>query len=185
MFPPFTTAANFVPSAEEAIPCHSFPPPGLVVFSVQVAPLSDDVHKLPPNTPATNFVPSADDARANQDLFGSEALCNRFYIDNIDNTNIFFPLEKVHEFNTYHTFVIQVDRRDELKNFLKKRGIDTTIHYPIPIHLQTASKYLGYKKGSFPEAESQANKILTLPIHQHLKQKDILRIAKTINEFLK
>ena len=73
MFPPFTTAANFVPSAEEAIPCHSFPPPGLVVFSVQVAPLSDDVHILPPYTPATNFVPSADDARANQALFGSEA----------------------------------------------------------------------------------------------------------------
>ena len=107
------------------------------------------------------------------------------YIQFLNSEFVYHPKERNEEFNTYHTFVIQVDRRDELKNFLKKRGIDTTIHYPIPIHLQTASKYLGYKKGSFPEAESQANKILTLPIHQHLKQKDILRIAKTINEFLK
>ena len=92
------------------------------------------------------------------------------YLKYLNLKKIYFPLEKLAEFNTYHTFVIQVDRRDELKNFLKKRGIDTTIHYPVPIHLQTASKYLGYKKGSFPETENQAKKILTLPIHQYLEQ---------------
>lgn len=106
-----------------------------------------------------------------------------FYLKYLNLKKIYFPLEKLAEFNTYHTFVIQVDRRDELKNFLKKRGIDTTIHYPVPIHLQTASKYLGYKKGSFPETENQAKKILTLPINQYLNQKEIYRIATLINKF--
>ena len=83
------------------------------------------------------------------------------YLKYLNLKKIYFPLEKLAEFNTYHTFVIQVD----------------------PIHLQTASKYLGYKKGSFPETENQAKKILTLPINQYLNQKEIYRIATLINKF--
>ena len=92
--------------------------------------------------------------------------------------------EKKYEFNTYHSFVVQVSRRrDELKNFLLKNGINTAIHYPIPIHLQPASKKLNYKVGDFIIAEDQANKILTLPIHQNLNQKTIKRISDLINYF--
>ena len=102
------------------------------------------------------------------------------------NGGLFFRTisEKEYEFNTYHTFVVQVSRRrDELKNFLLKNGINTAIHYPIPIHLQPASKKLNYKVGDFKIAEDQANKILTLPIHQNLNQKTIKRISDLINYF--
>ncbi len=64
-----------------------------------------------------------------------------------------------------------------------KKGIETAIHYPIPIHLQSAGKSLGYKKGSFPVAESQSSKILTLPINQYLSKQDIIKICKIVNKF--
>ena len=106
----------------------------------------------------------------------------KLYRENLPK-NIFFPIEKKEEFNTYHTFVIQVDKRNKLKEFLKKKGIGTSIHYPIPIHLQPAAKFLKYKKGDFPITEKQSNKILSLPIHQDLKKYEILYICKAIHQF--
>ncbi len=97
---------------------------------------------------------------------------------------VFFPIEKKEEVNTYHTFVIQIKNRDKLKRFLLKNKIMTSIHYPIPIHLQPASKKFGYKLGDFPITENQSKKILTLPIHQDLKKKDIIRICRLINKFV-
>ena len=81
--------------------------------------------------------------------------------------------------------MIQVKKRNQLKKYLLKKGITTSIHYPIPIHLQPAAKNLGYKKGDFPITESQSKKIITLPIHQDLKKKDIIRICKLVNKFVK
>ena len=108
----------------------------------------------------------------------------KIYFKNLNLDKVYIPQEKKEEFNTYHTFVIQVDNRDGLKKYLKKNGVDTAIHYSTPIHLQAASKFLGYKKGSLPETEKQAKKILTLPINQHLKKKEILYICKLINNYL-
>ena len=91
--------------------------------------------------------------------------------------------EKKYQFNTYHTFVIQTKRRNELIKFLKRKGIGTAVHYPIPIHLQPAAKYLGYKKGSFPAAEKQSSSILTLPVHQNLKKNNLEKIVNYLNKF--
>ena len=91
------------------------------------------------------------------------------------------PEEKTHEFNTYHTFVIQTKKRNQLKKYLEKNGIPSLIHYPVPIHLQPAAKFLGYKKGDFPMTEKLSNTMLTLPINQELKLSELKYIAKTIN----
>ena len=56
-----------------------------------------------------------------------------------------------------------MENRNELKDYLLTMGIETAVHYPIPIHLQPAARKLGYKLGSFPLAEEQAEKIITLP----------------------
>jgi dTDP-4-amino-4,6-dideoxygalactose transaminase len=103
----------------------------------------------------------------------------------LDLQKIFIPAEKKYQFNSYHTFVIQVDKRDELKNYLKKNNIATAIHYPVPIHLQPAAKKFGYKKGSFKNTENQSKKILTLPINQYLENKEIKKISEKINSFFK
>ena len=105
------------------------------------------------------------------------------YLNNLDRNSVFFPNEKKGEFNTYHTFVIQVDKRDQLKNFLHRKGIGTSIHYPIPIHLQKAYKRLFKKKEKYKNSESQSKSIITLPINQFLSEKDILFICKNINNF--
>ena len=107
----------------------------------------------------------------------------KLYARYLNKDNVFFPSEKKYQFNTYHTFVVQVEKRDKLQNYLKLNGVDTAIHYPIPIHLQPASKYLNYNIGDFPVAEKQAKNILTLPIHQNLKKKEIIYICKLINKF--
>jgi len=107
----------------------------------------------------------------------------KLYFKYLNKKNILLPNESVNEFNTYHTFVIQVSKRDKLKEYLLKNGINTSIHYPIPIHLQPAAKRLGYKKGDFKNTEHQAKSILTLPINQFLKEKEIILISKKINNF--
>lgn len=105
------------------------------------------------------------------------------YFKMIDRNNVYIPEEKKSEYNTYHTFVIQVKKRNQLKKYLKKFNIDTSIHYPIPIHLQPAAKKLGYKKGDFFKTEEQSKKILTLPINQYLKPEEIKFISQKINHF--
>ena len=108
----------------------------------------------------------------------------QLYKEFLNRETVFFPDEKEYQFNTYHTFVIQVDKRKELIKYLKKRGIQTAIHYPIPIHKQTAyiNKY-GYEK--YKKTEEQSKKILTLPINQYLTIKEIVFISKTVNNFYK
>jgi dTDP-4-amino-4,6-dideoxygalactose transaminase len=96
---------------------------------------------------------------------------------------VFAPPCRPDEWNTFHTFVIQIDRRDELAAHLGKVGIATAVHYPIPIHLQPAARELGHHAGAFPVAEGQAKRILSLPIHQHLRPDDISRIAAAITGF--
>ncbi len=107
------------------------------------------------------------------------------YSQLLDRSSIFIAPEISAEFNTYHTFVIQVDNRDRLKKRLEEDGIETSIHYPIPIHLQPAAKRLGYKLGDFPETEMQAERILTLPVNQYLHLDDIALIAERVNLLVK
>lgn len=64
----------------------------------------------------------------------------------------------------HHLYVIRSTSRDELAATLKSRGIDTGLHYPVPIHLQPAYDYLGHKPGAFPEAERACQEVLSLPM---------------------
>lgn len=85
--------------------------------------------------------------------------------------------------SNYHILSIEVEDRNKLQKFLKNKGIQTLIHYPVPIHLQKCYSYLGYKKGDFPIAERLADKILSLPIYPELKDKEIFYIIDQINAF--
>lgn len=80
----------------------------------------------------------------------------------------------------YHTYVIQAERREKLQKFLEHNGVETKVHYPTPIHLQKPYLELGYKKGDFPVCEAQAERILSLPIHQYLTSDQIYYTANLI-----
>ena len=107
----------------------------------------------------------------------------KYYFDNLNQKYIKLPIEKKHEFNTYHLFVIEIDNRDQLRQYLKENNIITGVHYPVPIHLQQAALKLGYKKGDFPMVERQSERILSLPVHQYLTKTDLKNIVNKICEF--
>ena len=101
----------------------------------------------------------------------------------LNRDHVFMPEERPEQFNTYHTFVIQVERRDELQAHLAEQGIKTSIHYPKPIHLQPAAAYLGHQLGDFPKTEEQAQRILTLPVNQNMTDDELVRVADCVNAF--
>lgn len=93
------------------------------------------------------------------------------------------PVDQVWEECVYHNFVIRTEYRDELMQFLKDHGVDTRIHYPIPIHLQEAAKDLGYSKGAFPNAERYALSMISLPIYPELGNDEVQYIVDVIKQF--
>jgi dTDP-4-amino-4,6-dideoxygalactose transaminase len=105
------------------------------------------------------------------------------YYEKFKGLNILAPHDKPNEKAVYHTFIIQTNQRDELKSFLADRGIDTKVHYPIPIHYQEAAKYLGYKKGDFPVTERQSETILSFPVYPELTDEQVNYITDCVVEF--
>tara|TARA_B100000497_G_C7672605_1_gene406000 strand:- start:562 stop:1671 length:1110 start_codon:yes stop_codon:yes gene_type:complete len=101
----------------------------------------------------------------------------------IQAKEIYIPPCKPHEQNAFVMFLIQAQRRDELKEFLEKRGIQTLVYYAKALHLQPAAKRYNYKRGDFPVAEKQADEVLALPHHQYLTNEQIEFVSKSINEF--
>lgn len=99
------------------------------------------------------------------------------------NSNVQLPCERQWAKHVYHLFVIRVNKRDALKDYLHERGVGTQIHYPIPVHLQDAYKKLGYKAGDFPISERNAEEILSLPIYPELTTEEIEAVAGLITEF--
>ena len=83
----------------------------------------------------------------------------------------------------YHLFIVESARRDELQKHLSDRGVQTGIHYPIPIHLQPAYAELGYSQGAFPNAERLADTMLTLPMFPELEREQIEYVVDTVREF--
>jgi dTDP-3-amino-2,3,6-trideoxy-4-keto-D-glucose/dTDP-3-amino-3,4,6-trideoxy-alpha-D-glucose/dTDP-2,6-dideoxy-D-kanosamine transaminase len=98
---------------------------------------------------------------------------------------ITIPERRKNKRYVFHLYIMLVQRRDELLDYLNSNGIEAKVHYPIPLHLQPAAKYLGYKQGDFPVAEAQAKSILTLPVHQHLTEDQVDYVISKIKEFYK
>lgn len=71
----------------------------------------------------------------------------------------------------YHLYIVEVENRELVMKRLSELGVQTGIHYPVPMHLQPACAYLGYKMGDFPHAENAANKILSIPIFPEITRK--------------
>jgi dTDP-4-amino-4,6-dideoxygalactose transaminase len=93
------------------------------------------------------------------------------------------PEDKPWEECVYHNFVIRTDKRNELMSHLKDQGVDTRVHYPIPIHLQDAAKDLGYKLGDFPRAERYAETMISLPIYPELSDVEVAYVVAKVNNF--
>ena len=96
---------------------------------------------------------------------------------------VYIPPVRSHEVHSYVMFIAQAENRDELKAHLEKRGVQALVYYGTPLHLHPAARTFGYKRGDFPVAERQADRVLALPHHQHLTPKQIAHAASAVNEF--
>jgi dTDP-4-amino-4,6-dideoxygalactose transaminase len=100
-----------------------------------------------------------------------------------DIKEIVCPAERDDTRHTYHLFVLRARKRNELQNFLKEKGIDTQIHYPVPLPFLPAYTYLGHPTKEFPVAAAFQGEILSLPMFPELERKEIEYVASQIKAF--
>lgn len=106
-------------------------------------------------------------------LFENKKLLDRVVLPKTDPGN----------YHVFNQFTIRAQKRDELRAYLKEKGVGTEIYYPIPLHLQTCYKQLGYPKGDFPAAERAAEEVLSLPIYAELSDDQLAYVVDTIAAF--
>lgn len=115
------------------------------------------------------------------EILKHRSLIANLYLNNISNPRIKLP--KIHKNSTHvwHLFVIQVDDRDKLKQYLESNGVETVIHYPIPPHLSQA--YSGYFKQKFPITENYSNSVISLPLFDWMEIDVALAVVNLINDY--
>lgn len=101
----------------------------------------------------------------------------------LGDTELELPLETDGAHHVYHLYVVRTPHRDALQKYLADRGIETAVHYPTPIHLQEAYRWLGLGPGSFPVAERLASQLLSLPIYPELTDAKVRQVAEAIRNW--
>ena len=85
--------------------------------------------------------------------------------------------------HVYHQYVLQTPRRDALAAFLRERGIDSGVYYPMPLHTLEAYRSLGHRAGDFPQAERASAEVLSLPMFSELEDGEISRVCDAVADF--
>jgi dTDP-4-amino-4,6-dideoxygalactose transaminase len=102
------------------------------------------------------------------------------YTELLQNTTLVLPTEMPYGRHVYHLYVVQTEERDDLQRVLSEAGIQSGIHYPIPIHLQPAYASLAHQAGDFPESERQAERVLSLPMFAELTNEQIQTVTDVV-----
>src|SRR5439155_4382448 len=109
----------------------------------------------------------------------------RAYSQNLaEIAELVLPNEAEYARHVYHLYVVRLQNRDRILQEMAQRGIACGIHYPIPVHLQEAYRFLGHKKGSFPVAERCADEFLSLPLYPELTAEQIGIVARELRDLL-
>jgi dTDP-4-amino-4,6-dideoxygalactose transaminase len=108
----------------------------------------------------------------------------RAYAEALTGREVSIPYEMPSTRHVYHVYGIRVAQRDEFQKALQRLGIQTSIHYPIPVHLQPAFAELEYVAGDFPHSEAIAAEELSLPMYAELSADNILQVAEAVSKGL-
>jgi dTDP-4-amino-4,6-dideoxygalactose transaminase len=106
----------------------------------------------------------------------------RRYGEALADSGVVLPAEMPYGEHVYHLYVIQAPDRAALRESLSAAGIETGLHYPVPLHLQEAYVDLGYTKGKFPVSERLSEHILSLPMHPYMNNSDIEQVTSVLSE---
>jgi len=112
-------------------------------------------------------------------------IANSHYFDNqlAGLDEITLPSRPKNVQQVYHLYVVQAQRRNELKNYLQSFGIDAKIHYPVPMHLQPAAHKFNYSRGDFPMAERICQTVISLPVHEFITREQQDYTVTKIKDF--
>ena len=105
---------------------------------------------------------------------------SRLYDELLSETGLITPKEMPNTRHVYHCYVISTLERERMIEDLAAAGVQTGIHYPIPVHLQQAHADLGYRPGDFPHTEKAALEVLSLPMHGDLTEQDVRTVAAAV-----
>jgi dTDP-4-amino-4,6-dideoxygalactose transaminase len=97
---------------------------------------------------------------------------------------VILPKTRANATHIFHQYVVRVRRRDQMKVFLRERGVASEIYYPLPLHEQPALRRLGYLKGEFPESERAAAEVLALPMFAQLTLAEQEIVVAAVADFL-
>ena len=95
------------------------------------------------------------------------------YTKALEDKNLILPFLDGESTSAWAQYSVRVENRDDVQSKLKEQGIPTAVHYPMPLHLQEAFEYLGYKNGDFPISELISGEILSLPMNPYVKEEEI------------
>jgi dTDP-4-amino-4,6-dideoxygalactose transaminase len=104
------------------------------------------------------------------------------YERHLKDADVVRPVEMPYARHVYHIYAVRSGDRTELQRTLQTHGVQTGIHYPIPVHLQPAHLDLGYRRGDFPESEAAADEVLSLPLYPELTDTQIETVAAAVRE---
>lgn len=102
----------------------------------------------------------------------------------LDGAPLDLPFDDPRDESIYHQFAIYVSRRDCVIRKLAVQGIESTVHYPLPLHLQPACSTLGYPPGSFPHSERACERVMSLPAHPWITPDQVEFVVRELREIL-
>jgi dTDP-4-amino-4,6-dideoxygalactose transaminase len=105
----------------------------------------------------------------------------RWYADALDPESVRLPKERPGCRHVYHVYVVRTADREGLRDALARVGIQTGIHYPIPVHLQPAHADLGHRPGDFPIAETVAREVMSLPIFPEMTREQVQTVGAAVS----
>ncbi len=108
----------------------------------------------------------------------------RSYSEQLAPLGVTVPVECEWGWHVYHLYIIRSERRDELQAFLKQKGIASEIYYPLPPHLSTPCRKLGYQEGNYPHAERASQETLALPLYPELTVQQQAEVVVAVKEFV-
>jgi dTDP-4-amino-4,6-dideoxygalactose transaminase len=111
--------------------------------------------------------------------------CARDYTDLLKDSSYKVPAHLSDSECVWHCYVIETPERDRFRSALEELGIQTAVHYPLPVHLQKAYAHLGYKSGDLPVTEALCEHCLSLPIYPELSKEKICRVASVLLDLQK
>ena len=102
------------------------------------------------------------------------------YSDGLGGMRVTIPTTKAYGEHVYHLYVVQVEERDHVRDYLAACDIETGLHYPIPLHLQKALQWLEVSRGNYPVTERMADRLLSLPMFPHMSIAQVEYVCDTL-----